>query len=168
MTATLVGNLSAGALNPLSLSVLGTAGVQLEANLTSALALQAQASIGAPALTVQLQAVEEAAASLALGISLGLPGVTFSIAAAAALVAAAELALGQLGILVSLLSAPAGGMFVYAYTGGTLGSLGSDLSSALTANPPSGLVSSSAVSGLLLGAGTTNWATVSPYFGGLG
>jgi hypothetical protein len=167
VTAVLVGSLTAGELNPPTLTATASVEAQLSANLTAALALQAQASLGAPPLTVQLAAVVEAEAALNLGISLGLPGVTFSISAAAALVAAAQLALGNLTVLVNLLAGPSGGMFVYSYAGGTLSSLGSDLTSALSSTPPPGLPGSTPVAGILVGASASSWATVSPYFGGL-
>jgi hypothetical protein len=166
MSAALVGSLNAGGLNPLSLSVLGLAGAQLQANLTGALSLQAQASLGAPPLTAQLQSLLEAVAALEAGIALGLPGVTFSVSAAAAVVADAQAKLGGLGALLALLGGPS--MFVYAYAGGTVATLGADLSAAIVAEPPPGLVGSSQVAGLLIGAGATVWATaISPYFGGL-
>jgi hypothetical protein len=166
MSASLVGSFNAGVLNPLSLTVLGTAGTQLEANLTAALALQAQVTVGVPTLSVQLAALLEAAAAIEAGIALGLPGVTFSVSAAATLVAAAEINLGLLGVLKALLGGPA--MFVYKYSGGTVSTIGSDLSSAITAQPPPGLTGASAVTGLLVGAGATVWASgISPYFGSI-
>ena len=167
MSATLVGSLTAGALNPLTLSAVLPVEAQLQSNLQGALSLQAQAEIGAPSLSVQKASILEALAAIELGITLGLPGVTFSLAAAAALVASAEAALAGLGVLAGLLGGPSGGMFVYSYSGGTLASLGVDLTSTLTAQPPAGLLPSSGVSGLLIGAASAPWLTVAPYFGGL-
>jgi hypothetical protein len=165
MTATLIGSLNCAALNPISASVILPVGAQLEANLTAALALQASVSITPPTLAVQLAAVLEAAAAIEAGIALGLPGITFSVSAAASLVASARLAIGLLGDLTALLGGPA--MYVYAYEGGTVSTLGSDLSSAIASQPPPGLAGPSACAGLLIGAGATAWANIGPYFGGL-
>ncbi len=165
MSATLVGSLNAGELNPITLQCLGVAGAQLQANLTAALALQAQVHVGVKPLAVQLAAIVEAEAVIEAGIALGLPGVTFSVSAAASLVANARLALGLLGELTALLGGPAA--FVYSFSNGTVATLGADLSAGLVAHPPPGLVPSSSVAGLLIGAGATAWATISPYYGGL-
>lgn len=167
MTATLVaGVTSPGALNPITLECLGSAGAQLSANVTAALALQAQAQIGAPPLTAQLTALLEAEAALQAGIALGLPGVTFSVSAAATLVASAQAALGVLGQLTALLGSA--GIFVYEYSGGTVATLGADLTAGLVAQPPPGLAPGDAVAGVLVGAGASTWVGVQPYFGGLG
>ena len=48
MTVALVGSLTAGALNPATLTATLSVEAQLAANLTSALSLQAQAALGAP------------------------------------------------------------------------------------------------------------------------
>ena len=165
MTATLIGSLNAGQLNPITLQCLGVAGAKLSADLAAAIALQAQVTIGVKPLTVQLAAIAEAEAVIAAGIALGLPGVTFSVSAAASLVAQARLALGLLGQLTALLGGPAG--YAYQYSGGTVATLGADLSAGLVAQPPPGLVPASACAGLLIGAGATAWATISPYYGGL-
>jgi hypothetical protein len=164
MTAALVGSLNAGQLNPLSLQALGSAGAQLSANLTAALQLQVQASIGAPPLSVQLANVEAAALVLEAGISAGLPGVTFSVSQAAALVASARAALGILADLTALLNGPA--MFVYSYAS-NLGNIGTDLASAITATPPFPFVGGSPTAGLLIGASPGDWSTINPYFGGI-
>lgn len=165
MTATLVGELNAGALCPPVVTALVPAGAQLSANVTAALALQAQASIGAPPLTQQLASLNAAVTNLQAGIAIGLPGVTFSVADAAALVAAANAALGNLSTLIGLLGGP--NMFVYSYSGGTLSTIGSDLSTAITGTPPAGFIGSSPVSGILVGASPGNWATINPFFGGI-
>jgi hypothetical protein len=166
MSAAFVAALSAGGLNPLSLTVLGTAGAQLSANLTAALSLEAQVSVGATTLATQLVALLEAAAAIEIGIAQGLPGITFSVSAAAQLVAAAQLGLGLLGELTVLLGGPA--MYVYKYSGGTVSTIGSDLSTAITGHPPPGLTGASACTGLLVGAGATVWASgISPYFGSI-
>ena len=165
MTATLIGSLNPGEINPITLQCLGVAGAQLNANLAAALALQAQVHVGVKPLSVQLAAIAEAETVIAAGIALGLPGVTFSVSAAADLVASARLSLGLLGRLTALLGGPSA--FVYAYSGGTVATLGADLSAGLVASPPPGLVPSSSVAGLLIGAGATAWATLSPYYGGL-
>ncbi len=167
MTVALVGSLTAGALNPATLTATLSVEAQLAANLTSALSLQAQAALGAPPLSVQLSAVLEAEAALTLGIALGLPGVTFSLSAAAALVASARLALGNLSILVGLLAQPAGGMFVYSFSGGTVASLPGDLAAGIAGSPPPGLLPGAPVTGLVLGAAASEWLTVSAYFGGV-
>ena len=167
MTVELVGSLTAGALNPATLAAILPCEAKLSADVSAALALQAQAEIGAPSLSVQYAAVVEAEAALNLGISLGLPGVCFSVSAAAALVASARLALGNLSILVSLLSAPSGGMFVYSFAGGAARSWGSALVAGRANQPPPGVLPPDEVSGLLIGAGTSGWATVAPYFGGV-
>lgn len=167
MTATLVGAVTTpGALNPLVLQTLGLAGAQLQGNLTGALALQAQVQVGVPSLPQQLANLIHAEAVIAVGISEGLPGVTFSVSMAADLVAAARLALGNLGTLTALLGAPS--MFCYEYSGGTVLSLGADIAAGLVAQPPPGLVPLSSVAGVLVGAGATAWIGVRPYFGGLG
>ena len=165
MSATLIGSLNAGALNPLTLQSLGLAGAQLQANFNGALALQAQVHVGVPTLPTQLAAIVQAEAAIAVGIAEGLPGVTFSVSAAADLVTNARLALGLLGQLTALLGGPE--MFVYAIHGGTVATLGSDISAGLVAQPPPSLVPSSAVAGLLIGAGATAWARIGPYWGGL-
>lgn len=164
MTATFVADLNAGGLCPPVLVGLGPAGAQLEANLSAALALQVQASIGAPPLAVQLANLEAVAAVIAEGVALGLPGITFSISAAASLVASAQAALGALAGLTAMLGGPA--MYVYSYSS-TVGTIGSDLSTAISGTPPPGLVPSSACAGILVGAGVTAWATIKPFFGGL-
>ena len=165
MTATLVGGLNMGQLNPISLQCLGVAGASLQANLNAALALQAQVQVGVKPLAVQLAAIAEAETVIEAGIALGLPGVTFSVSAAADLVASARLALGLLGELTALLGGPAA--FVYQYSGGTVATLGADLTAGIAAQPPPGLVPSSDVAGLLIGAGVTDWLSINPYFGGL-
>ena len=165
MTAHLVGSLNAAGLNPIVASCMLPAGASLQASLTASLALSAQASIGAPPLTSQLTALAEATAAVEAGIALGLPGVTFSVSAAANLVAQARLNLGLLGQLTALLGGPA--MYVYAYSGGTVSTLGADISTALTAQPPPGLIPASACTGLLIGAGATAWVGIGPYFGGI-
>ena len=165
MTCTLVGDVTIGALNPIVLSSLGSAGTQLAGNVTAALALQAQASIGAPPLTEQLAAMQAAVSSLEQGIALGLPGVTFSVSDASALVVAARAALGTLGTLVGLMSAS---VYCYEYSGGIVTNLGSDISSGVTGSPPPGLSGGTIVAGVLVGAQATAWAGISPYFGGLG
>lgn len=165
MSSTLVGSLNAGALNPITLQTLGIAGAQLQASLNAALALQVQAHVGAPPLPLQLTALLQAEAAIRAGIALGLPGVTFSVTAAASLVAAARLALGNLGLLTAMLGGPS--MYVYSYSGGTIATLGADIGAGLVAQPPPGLVPSSATAGILLGAGVTAWATIKPYFGGV-
>jgi hypothetical protein len=165
VSATLVGNLNAGALNPITLQCLGLAGAKLQADLNAALSLQAQVHVGVKPLQVQLAAIVEAEAVIAAGIALGLPGVTFSVSAAAALVVNARLALGLLGPLTAMLGGPA--MYVYSYSGGTIATLGADIGAGLVAQPPPGLVPSSACAGILLGAGATAWVSVKPYFGGV-
>jgi hypothetical protein len=168
MAAALVGELSLGVLNPVTLSALLPAGLQLQGNLTAALSLQASVQIGAPTFPTLALQLEELLSvtipAMQAGIALGLPGITFSVSAAAALVAAAELALGNLNILIGLLG---GSVFVYSFAGGTVSTIGSDLTAAITASPPPGLTGASAATGLLIGAAASNWATVSPYFGGL-
>jgi hypothetical protein len=166
VTATLVGNLSAGLLNPITLSCLGVAGAQLQANLNAALALQAQVTVGVKPLSVQLAALVEAEAVIQAGIAAGLPGVSFSVSAAANLVAQARLALGLLGELTAYLAGPE--LFVYEFSGGTVSSLGSDLSAGIAGSPPPGLLPGSAVAGVLVGAGASAWVGIKPYFGGLG
>jgi hypothetical protein len=166
MTATLVGSLNPGLLNPISLSCLGAAGAQLSAQLTGALNLQAQVAVTPPTLALQLEALLSAVAQLQAGIALGLPAVSFSVTQAAALVASIEAQIGLLGVLTALLGGPA--MYVYEYSGGTVSTLGTDIAAGLSGSPPPGLVPSSSVAGLLIGAGVTDWVTLSPYFGGLG
>ena len=166
MTATLVGAVTTpGALNPIVLQTLGLAGAQLQGNLTGALALQAQVQIGVPSLPQQLANLIHAEAAISVGIAQGLPGVTFSVSMAADLVAAARLALGNLGQLTALLGAPA--LFCYEISGGNLSHMGSDLSTAIAGTPPPGLVPLSSVAGVLVGAGATAWVGIKPYFGGL-
>lgn len=165
MSAALVGELNAGALCPPVVTALVPAGAQLQANVTAAASIQAQAIAGAPPLTAQLAALNTAITNLTNGIALGLPGVTFSVAAAANLVAAANAALGNLATLTALLGGPT--MFVYSLSGGTLNTIGSDLTSAISGSPPPGFVGTSPVSGLLVGASPGNWATINPFFGGL-
>ena len=165
MTATLIGSLNAGTLNPITLQCLGVAGAQLQANLNAALALQAQVHVGVKPLAVQLAALVEAETVIEAGIALGLPGVTFSVSAAADLVASARLALGLLGQLTAFLAGP--DFFAYSYAGGTVSSLGADISAGISGSPPPGLLPSSSVSGILLGAGASAWIGIRPYFGGL-
>jgi hypothetical protein len=169
MTATLVGSFNAGVLCPdVSLSI-GLAGAQLEANLNAALAVQASIGITPPTLAVQLTAMLAAMASiqaaLQAGIALGLPGVSISVSVAAELVAKAELALGNLSILIGLLGGPS--MFVYSYSGGTVATIGADVAAGLTGSPPPGLAPTDPVSGILVGASPGAWAGISPYFGGI-
>lgn len=165
MSATLIGSLNAGQLNPICVQTLGSAGAQLSAQLTAALALQAQVTVGVPSLATQLQVLEEAAVAISAGIAQGLPGVTFSVSMAATLVASLQAQLGLLGQLTALLGGPA--MFVYSYSGGTVSTLGADLTAGIAGSPPPGLVGSSAVAGILLGAGATAWLSIKPYFGGV-
>jgi hypothetical protein len=169
MSALLVGSLNAGLLCPEVELSIGLAGAQLEANLTAALAIQASVSVTPPTLVAQLTAMlavmTEIQAALQAGIALGLPGVSISVSAAATLVANAQLALGNLSILIALLGGPS--MFVYSYSGGTVSTIGSDLSAGITASPPPGLLPSDPVRGLLVGASPGGWTGISPYFGGL-
>lgn len=165
MTATLVGDLNMGELSPICLQCLGVAGAQLQANLNGALALQAQVNVGVRPLEVQLQALAEVETVIEAGIALGLPGVTFSVSAAANLVAQARLALGLLGQLTALLGGPAA--FVYSVTGGTVATIGSDLTAGILAQPPPGLLPSSSVAGIMVGAGVTDWISIKPFFGGV-
>lgn len=165
MSATLIGSLNAGELNPICLQTLGAAGAQLSAQLAAALALQAQVSIGVTPLSAQLVVLEEVAIALEASIALGLPGVTFSVSMAAALVASIRVQIGLLGQLTLLLGGPA--MFVYSYSGGTVSTLGADLTAGIAGSPPPGLTGASAVTGILLGAGATAWLGIGPYFGGV-
>lgn len=165
MTSTLVGSLNMGELSPICLQCLGAAGAQLQANLNGALALEAQVHVGVRPLALQLQALTEVEAVIEAGIALGLPGVTFSVSAAAQLVANARLALGLLGQLTALLGGPSA--YVYSYSGGTVATLGADLSAGLVAQPPPGLLPASATAGILVGAGATAWLGVKPFFGGV-
>lgn len=169
MSASFVAELNAGALCPDVALSIGLAGSQLEANLTASLAIQASVGVTPPTLAVQLTAmlavIAEIQAALSAGITIGLPGVSISVSVAAALVAKAQLELGNLSILLSLLGGPAA--FVYSYSGGTLSTIGSDLSAAITATPPPGLTGASPVSGILLGASPGAWAGIAPFFGGL-
>lgn len=166
MGAALVGEMSLGVLNPAVELALAPAGAQLTGNVTAALSLQASLDVAFPTLAVQLDTlINVTIPSLQEGIALGLPGVTFSASAAAALVAKAELALGNLKILIGLLSG--GNVFVYSFSGGTVSTIGSDLATAIAAQPPPGLSSGSGASGILIGASPSAWSTVSAYFGGL-
>jgi hypothetical protein len=165
MSAVLIGNMTPATLCPTVALAIAPVGAQLQAQLAGALSLQVQAGIGAPPLTVQKAALLDAVAALELGISLGLPGVTFSVSAAAALVASARAALAGLDVLMALLALPAG--FVYAYSGGTLSSLGADVTAGIIAGPPVGMTPSSPVSGFVIGASPATWATVAPFFGGV-
>ena|SRR5271166_250919 len=165
MSCTLVGDISIATLNPVVATGIAPAGAQLAGNVTAALALQAQASIGAPPLTSQLASMQAAIQSITEGIALGLPGVTFSVSDAAALVANAKATLGSLGTLLTLLGAS---VYCYEYSGGSVTNLGSDLSAGVTAHPPPGLSGGSIVAGVLIGAEASAWAGVAPYFGGLG
>ena len=168
MSTTLQGSLNAGLLCPEVTASISFAGAQLEANLTAALAIQASVSITPPTLTAQLTAMlavmTEIQAALEAGITLGLPGVSISVAAAAELVAKAQLSLGNLSILLGLLGGPS--MFVYSYSGGTVASLGADITAGMVAQPPPGLAPGDPVSGILVGASPGAWAGISPYFGG--
>lgn len=168
MTATLVSGLAGlncGQLCPPVLLGLGPASAQLEANLSASLSLQASASIGAPQLTVQLQALEQAALGIEAGIAAGLPGVTFSVSAAASLVANAQAALGALSGLLALLTGPSA--FVYSVAGGTVGTIGSDLTAGISGTPPPGTSPSDPVAGILVAATPASWTLISPFFGGL-
>lgn len=165
MSATLVGALNMGELSPICVQGLGAAGAQLQANLTGALALQSHVSIGAPPLVAQVASLEAAIANLESGIALGLPGISFSIAQAAQLVAACQVAIGTLGTLTALLGGPAA--YVYSYSGGTVSTIATDLGTAITGSPPPGLTGSSATAGILVGAGVTDWVSISPFFGGV-
>ncbi len=165
MSATLVGELPLGVLNPAVELALAPAAAQLSGNLTAALALQASLSVAFPTLAMQLETLLTVTIpSLQAGIALGLPGITFSASAAAALVASAELELGKLQVLLNLLG---GSVFVYRFSGGTVSTIGSDLASAITSTQPPGLISTDPVSGILIGASPGSWSTISPYFAGL-
>ena len=75
MSATLIGELGLGALNPLTLSATANVSAGLSAQLSGALALQAQVAIAPPSLSVQLAALVEVVAQLQASIELGLPGI---------------------------------------------------------------------------------------------
>jgi hypothetical protein len=165
MSAVLIGELGLGVLNPLTLEATADVSAGLNAQLTGALALQAQVAITPPTLAVQLAALLKVVAQLEASIALGLPGISFSASAAAALVAKIEAEIGVLFELTALLMGAS--VFVYSYSGGTVSTIGSDLSSAIATSPPPGLIGSSPVTGLLLGASAPVWPTIAPYFGGL-
>ena len=66
-----------------------------------------------------------------------------------------------------VLAQPAGGMFVYSFSGGTVASLPGDLAAGIAGSPPPGLLPGAPVTGLVLGAAASEWLTVSAYFGGV-
>lgn len=139
MTAALVGNVSIGQCIPTSAALIFEALAKVEADLSGALALQADISITPPTLAVSLTAaldlVVQLRAQIALGISLGLPEITVDLSAMLAVIADLN---AQVALLLALsITLGTAGVYVFTHNGAEQ-TYGAEMQAQISAIAPPG------------------------------
>lgn len=164
-TLTYIASLSIGTLCPLVVSSIGPAFVDLNAQLTGAIALQASLNATPPTLAADIAALTQVVAELQTAVGAGVPNVSFNLTSVGTLIANIQAVITNLATLNGLFSA--GGIFSWTYAGDGP-TLGSSLSTALATHWPDGSLSSVAGNGIvLMTLSPSTWVSMQSYFGGI-